>query len=60
MDDRSPAEVAEYLWPYPFQEQAQNNLFREYVDRILGFCPHPDQEIGFENDCQGGSSGYSI
>jgi len=43
MGDQSPAEVADFLRPYPF---------REYVDRIVGFCDQPREKIGFTDLCK--------
>lgn len=45
--DGSVDDIASFLRTYPFQEGMRNDLFREYVDRILKFCDRPAEEIGF-------------
>lgn len=50
--DEPPAEIAEYTRSYPFDADHRNDLFREYVDRILQFCNDPADEIGFTDLCK--------
>lgn len=52
MADRSVVEIADFLRSYPFRDSGRNDLFREYVDRILGFCDQPREEIGFTDLCK--------
>lgn len=52
MDARSVEEVSGFLRSYPFQDEGRNDLFREYVDRILAFCDRPEEEIGFTDLCK--------
>lgn len=52
MDAQSVDEVAAFLWSYPFRDEGRNDLFREYVDRILAFCDRPEEEIGFTDLCK--------
>lgn len=47
MGDRSVEEIADFLRSHTFRTGERNDLFREYVDRILGFCDQPEEEIGF-------------
>jgi hypothetical protein len=52
MGGQSPAAVADFLRSYPFGDSGRNDLFREYVDRILGFCDQPEEQIGFTDLCK--------
>lgn len=52
MGDQSVDDIASFLRTYPFQEGTRNDLFREYVNRILEFCDRPAEEIGFTDLCK--------
>lgn len=43
---RSGEGVAAYLYLYPFRAEGRNDLFQEYVDRILAFCARHEVGIG--------------
>lgn len=44
--------IAQYLRSYPFQNHGRNDLYEQYVDRILAFCDDPEEEIGFTDLCK--------
>lgn len=52
MREQSVEDVAAFLRSYPFREEVRNDLFREYVERILAFCTRPYEEIGFTDLCK--------
>lgn len=52
MGAQSVEEIAGFLRSYPFRDEGRNDLFREYVDRILAFCDRPKEEIGFTDLCK--------